>query len=329
MAIPGDEVAAGQHRLCARGTHQRDAAARASADRDARPLPRGRHDPHRVVDHFVIDGDRRSGTLQFQQLAGTEHTRHLAQVEIAGSAAAGDRGHHALLVLQLRVVDQHLQQEAVQLCFRQRVGAFLLQRVLRGQRHEGRRQGEGLALDGYLAFLHHFQQGRLGLGRGTVDLVGQQQVGEHRAAPDLEALALRVVHRVAADVAGHQVGGELHAPVVQLQGLCQCAHQQGLAQPGHALDQHVATGQQRHQDLVQYIGLADEGVSNGGADGIDAFDQAGVGGRRQLGDFGHSRDLIWSSKRMRSRRAEESCGGGGVSALATRPCGHFSSSAMV
>jgi hypothetical protein len=54
--VRGHEVAAGQHRLRARRTHQRDAAARAGAERDARPAARRRDDAHRVVDHFVIDG---------------------------------------------------------------------------------------------------------------------------------------------------------------------------------------------------------------------------------------------------------------------------------
>jgi hypothetical protein len=37
------------------------------------------------------------------------------------------------------------------------------------------------AVDGDLAFLHGLQEGGLGLGRGAVDLVGEQQVGEDRA----------------------------------------------------------------------------------------------------------------------------------------------------
>ena len=57
----------------------------------------------------------------------------------------------------IRVVDQHLEQEAIQFRFRQRVGAFLVQRVLGGQYHVGLIQRKCLALDGDLPLLHDFQ----------------------------------------------------------------------------------------------------------------------------------------------------------------------------
>jgi len=62
---------------------------------------------------------------------------------------------------------------------------------------------QGAAFQGHLAFLHHFQQGGLGLGRCAVDFIGQQQVGEHRPFAQLELLALHVVHGMAGDIAGH------------------------------------------------------------------------------------------------------------------------------
>ncbi|MNV42525.1 hypothetical protein D3C71_1342020 [compost metagenome] len=138
---------------------------------------------------------------------------------------------------------------------------------------------------------------------------------------------------MAADVAGHQVRGELHAGVVQLQGLRQGAHQQGLAQPGHAFDQHVAAGQQCDQNLLQHISLADEGVAYRIADALDTFNQLGVArcGRRhgrvagkggRKGRLGHSWFLIWMSKRIRSRRAVSSRDGGTCMAVCTREIGH-------
>jgi len=59
------------------------------------------------------------------------------------------------------------------------------------------------------------------------------------------------------DVAGHQIGGELHTPELQLQCLAKRAHQQGLAQPGRALEQAVAAGQQADQQLLHHRMLAD------------------------------------------------------------------------
>ncbi len=62
------------------------------------------------------------------------------------------------------------------------------------------------------------------------------------------------------DVAGHQIGRELHAPELQLQCLPERAHQQGLAQPGGALEQAVAAGQQADQQLFDHRVLADHGL---------------------------------------------------------------------
>jgi hypothetical protein len=43
-----------------------------------------------------------------------------------------------------------------------------------------------VALDRHLALLHRLEQRGLGLGRRAVDLVGQEQVGEHRALAEPE-----------------------------------------------------------------------------------------------------------------------------------------------
>ena len=94
---------------------------------------------------------------------------------------------HLLLLLGGRVADLQLEQEAVELRLGQRVGALVLDRVLRGDDDERVGQRAGLALDRDLPLLHRLEQRRLGLGRRAVDLVGEQQVGEHRplAEPEL------------------------------------------------------------------------------------------------------------------------------------------------
>jgi hypothetical protein len=72
-------------------------------------------------------------------------------------------------------------------------------------------QGPGHAVGRHLPLLHRLQQGGLGLGRGPVDLVGQQQVGEHRPRAEVEGAAALVKDRGAGDVGGHEVGRELDA----------------------------------------------------------------------------------------------------------------------
>ena len=52
-----------------------------------------------------------------------------------------------------------LHQESVQLRFGQRIGAFLFNRVLRGQHMKRGAKGAVLACDGHLTFLHRLQKG--------------------------------------------------------------------------------------------------------------------------------------------------------------------------
>jgi hypothetical protein len=78
-----------------------------------------------------------------------------------------------------------------------------------------------LALDSDLPLLHRLEQRRLGLGRGAVDLVGQEQMGEDRSAPELEAALALIVDRAAGDVARQQVRGELDAAEPKFQRLAE------------------------------------------------------------------------------------------------------------
>ncbi len=113
----------------------------------------------------------------------------------------------AVQILARRIQHQDLHQEAVELRFGQRVGALHLDGVLRG--HHQKRSVQfvrgGAAGDG--ALLHGFEQRRLRLRRGAVDLVGQHQVGEDRAGLEAQRLGAVVVgfdDHASDDVGGHQ-----------------------------------------------------------------------------------------------------------------------------
>ena len=139
--------------------------------------------------------------------------------QLAGGHAAGDLP----LLGAAGIVDLDVQQEAVELRFGQRVGAFLLERVLRGQHEERRGQLVHRAAGADLPLLHRLEHGRLRLGRRAVDLVGQQHVGEDRpgqkAIRPLPGFGIFLDHFGAGDVAGHQVGRELDALERQVQRL--------------------------------------------------------------------------------------------------------------
>ena len=110
--------------------------------------------------------------------------------------------------------------------------------------------------DGLLG--HGLQQRRLRFRCGAVDLVGQQEVGEDRAwlkrelAPTLRILDQNVR---AGDVGRHQVRGELDAAELQVERLGERSHQHGLAQPGHTLEQGMATGDEADQHVAHNVRL--------------------------------------------------------------------------
>jgi hypothetical protein len=92
------------------------------------------------------------------------------------------------------------------------------------------------------ALLHRLEQRGLGLGRGAVDLVGQDEVGEDRARLELELrrpLLASVLDDVGADdVGGHQVGRELDAAEGQVQASASVRTSIVLPRPGTPSSRH-------------------------------------------------------------------------------------------
>ena len=99
------------------------------------------------------------------------------------------------------------------MCLRQGIGALLLDRVLRGQDKEGLLQPEGFPAGCDFVLLHRLEQGGLRLGRGAVDLIGKDDVGEDGAFDEPEGLlpggVILLQDLGAGDVRGHQVRREL------------------------------------------------------------------------------------------------------------------------
>jgi len=156
-----------------------------------------------VAADALLDGDRLDRRLHPQQPGrvgdGLEVLGLLPPVEPPPE--------HVPLLVVGRVAEGDPHQEPVQLRLGQRVGAFVLDRVGRGQHVERRLQREGLPLDRDLALLHRLEQRGLGLGRGAVHLVGEQQPGEQGAGPEVELGALLVVDERAGQVRRQQVRG--------------------------------------------------------------------------------------------------------------------------
>ena len=186
----------------------------------------------------------------------------------------------------VRIADVDLHQEAVELRFRQRIGAFLLQRVLRGEHVERLRQIVARAGDGDVLLLHRLQQRRLGARAGAVDLVGHQELGEDRTGDEAEAALAGLAflqHLGAENVRRHQVGRELDAPRVEAEHDAHGLDELGLGETGHAKKQRVAAGQDGDESLLDDLVLAEYDGADRGLGGADVR-----GGR-----FGRAHDHVF------------------------------------
>ena len=195
----------------------------------------------------------------------------------AGLIRAGGVEQNFALGLQVRIIDVDFHQEAVELGFGQRIGAFLLERVLRRQHVEGLGQIVARAGDRHMLFLHGLQQRRLGARRGAVDLVGHQQLREHRSGDEAEAALAAgdfLQHLGAENVGRHQVGRELHALGIETERDAHGLDQLGLGQAGHADQQRMAAGQHGDQCAFDDDVLAEDHRADGG------FGGAHMGGGR-------------------------------------------------
>ena len=198
------------------------------------------------------------GVLQALQVVGRERA-----VEGCGQSRFGVAQNLALAG-GIGISDAQAHQEAVELRFGQRISAVVLHRILRGDHHERPRQRVRVAVDGDLRFVHGFEQRGLRLGRGAVDLVGQQEIGEDGAGLEFEDFGVRVVDGDAEHVAGQHVAGELQAVEAAGYRAGQRLRQRGLADAGHVFDEQMAARQQRDQRQADHVALCRESLGHGG-----------------------------------------------------------------
>ena len=116
--------------------------------------------------------------------------------------------------------------------------------------------------DRHLAFLHRFQQRRLGLWRRAVDFVGQHDVGKQRPFHESHsAMARRTIFFDdfgARHVRRHQVRRELNPAERQIERPRQRADHQRFGQPRNTFQQAMALREQTDQDFVDHVTLADD-----------------------------------------------------------------------
>ena len=190
---------------------------------------------------------------------------------------AGRLQQYAPLIGAVGIEHVDLQQEAVKLRLGQRIGALLLQRILRRQHMERARQVVRLAGDADVIFLHRLKQGRLRARRRPVDFVGHQQLREHRPPDEAEGAGFvgpLLQHFGAQNIGGQKIGRELHALGVEPENLAQRVHQLGFGEAGHADQQAVAAGQQRDQRLFDHLLLTKDHPGHRLAGAVDFVERA-------------------------------------------------------
>ena len=104
---------------------------------------------------------------------------------------AGRLGHDPHLLVLRQVGHHDVEHEAIELRFGQRVGAFLLDRILRGEHEERPFERIGAARRRDVVLLHRFEQRGLRLRRRAVDLVGEDDLREDRPLHERAASGVR------------------------------------------------------------------------------------------------------------------------------------------
>ena len=124
------------------------------------------------------------------------------------------------------------------------------------------RQRVGLPANGDLPLLHGLEHRGLGLGWCPVDLVGQDEIGEHRSRQEhlssSSGFGIFLQDVRTSDVAGHQVGGELDAVELEVHRLTEGANEQCFGEARDPGDQRMATGKQCQQGVVDNLLLPDD-----------------------------------------------------------------------
>ena len=129
----------------------------------------------------------------------------------------------------------------------------------------------------------------LRLGRGPVDLVGQEQLGEHRAAAELEcAPPAGRSRKLPVMSLGSRSGVNWIRLNAEVQALGDEPGDERLGEPGIVLDQDVPVGEDAGQDLPEDVDLAHDHLAERGEDVLTA-----VGHRLEL----HGRSSMRATRR--------------------------------
>ena len=162
--------------------------------------------------------------------------------------------------------------------------------------------------DGHLALLHGLEECRLHLGSRSVDLIGQDEVGKDGSLAHGELARVGVVDLGTHQIRRQQVGSELQAVELRVNGLRHAGDSQGLGQTRDTLKQNVPTRQETEGQALDEALLANDHLGQGqlklGNPGGDSSDLVtlGCGGSRRLGRGRRTHGVLGRGERSVTRR---------------------------
>jgi hypothetical protein len=112
--------------------------------------------------------------------------------------------------------------------------------------------------DGDLALLHGFEQGACTLAGARLISSASTRLAKMGPRRGVKVPSFGMIDHGADDIGGQKVRRELDALELGLQSARQRAHGERLGQAGNAFEQHVAIGQQSHEQAVHQIRLPHE-----------------------------------------------------------------------
>src|SRR5713101_2228099 len=252
-----------------RGALEHECAAGADAERELLALARAVDDLEGVVVQAGVDLDVRDGVLHGKNIADfrdrIERIERIIANTLAENFLFGFVGGIAHL-------DAH--QKAVELRFRQGIGAVVLDGILRGDHEKRLRKRESLAVHGDLRFVHGFEKRGLRARGGAVDFVGENWPGTK-----FKFARFGIVDADAEDVAGEQVRRELDALKAAMEGFCERLRESGFADSGNVFDEQVTAREQGNQRELDGVFLAVDGARDGA---LKLRDDLGGGSRHVL-----------------------------------------------
>ncbi len=113
-------------------------------------------------------------------------------------------------------------------------------------------------IDRHLPFSHRFKQRALRPRGRSIDLIGQQHIGEDRPGTEFKLPRLGIENRKSGDVAGKQIRGTLDAAEPSADGGGEGFCKRGFSKPRKIIKENVPSRQHTGQEMLHHLRFAQQ-----------------------------------------------------------------------